>query len=256
MAGIAVPSPKLLKHSSSEAPRLPEIKTLKLRQTMDPASVAEFKQRNTMTCRPASLKKIALGASQSKFNSNTHSSSKSSVKGVTHAQRNQYRTNLGSEVLQSNLEKRSVESTPVGFRMRTINPMRNKSQKLMKTMHNVGSALASARKQLNKQQSDNSDMAESKSLRNLQSDGTQSTNNSSKVNSDSIPREPNAVLRTPAQPLFKSSPGHKIQARNRTLKRPQKVCALSHGQVMINRWMGVLKSKLPQFDLDDQKSNR
>ena len=28
------------------------------------------------------------------------------------------------------------------------------------------------------------------------------------------------------------------------------------GQVMINRWMGVLKNKLPQFDLEDEKLAR
>lgn len=28
------------------------------------------------------------------------------------------------------------------------------------------------------------------------------------------------------------------------------------GQVMINRWMGVLKNKLPQFDLEDEKQAR
>ena len=40
------------------------------------------------------------------------------------------------------------------------------------------------------------------------------------------------------------------------LKKGHKVCPLNHNQVMVNRWLGVLKSKLPQFDLDDQKTIR
>ena len=83
--------------------------------------------------------------------------------------------------------------------MRQINPMvRNKSQKLKRASGNVGSAtnFYTTRKLVNKlQDSENSDMLESKSLRNLQSDGTNSTETSSKVNSDpssnEIPREPN-----------------------------------------------------------------
>jgi hypothetical protein len=83
------------------------------------------------------------------------------------------------------------------------------------------------------------------------------------VGSDAAPSEPRLTLstfhstvRTPAKPLFSkgttpASTGSKIQVRNRILKRPQKVCTLNHSQLMVNRWMGLLKNKLPQFDLED-----
>lgn len=58
-------------------------------------------------------------------------------------------------------------------------------------------------------------------------------------------------------PLFKSSPGVKLtNPRNRTLKKPQKICALNLSQVMTNRWLGVLKSKIPCFDMEDFKTLR
>ena len=55
--------------------------------------------------------------------------------------------------------------------------------------------LTTAKRQQPKQlEGDGSDMEKSKStLRNLQSDGTHSTNTSSKINSDSILREPKLV---------------------------------------------------------------
>ena len=139
--------------------------------------------------------------------------------------------------------------------------MRNKSQKSVKTSGNVAVGVslstATARKQLKLESSDNSnsDMTENKSGR-QQSDGTHSTNTSSKVNSDSIPREPHMQSRQPSQALFRSSPGRKINSRTRIVKKPRKVCALNNNIVMINRWIGFLKNKLPQFDLEDSKSNR
>ena len=54
-----------------------------------------------------------------------------------------------------------------------------------------------------------------------------------------------------AQPLFKTSPGRKISSRNRPLKKPHKVYSMYPGQIMLNRYIGILKNKLPQFDLED-----
>ena len=150
-----------------------------------------------------------------------------------------------------------MESTGTGFRMRSINTLRNNSQKIVKST--VVGSFNSAQKHTKLVTRDNSDLNESKSLRNLHSDGSQSTGySSSKINSDTTLKQPKLTTRYSSnQPIFKGqSPARPIQTRNRTLKRPQKVCALNNGQVMINRWMGVLKSRLPYFDLEDQKFNR
>ena len=62
--------------------------------------------------------------------------------------------------------------------------------------------------------------------------------------------------RQPSQTLFRSSPGRKIHSRTRIMKKQRKVCALNNNILMINRWIGFLKNKLPQFDLEDAKYNR
>lgn len=113
--------------------------------------------------------------------------------------------------------------------------------------------------------SENSDLtteSKSHSQRNfLSSDGTHSTNASSKINSDSFKKEPKlTMLKTQSAKhgtLFKNTPknGSLVQNR-RSLRRPQKTGVLNHGQVMVNRWMGFLKSKLPQFDVEDEKIAR
>lgn len=52
-----------------------------------------------------------------------------------------------------------------------------------------------------------------------------------------------------------------LSSRQRTIRKHQKQqkppsVSMNLGQVMINRWMGVLKNKLPQFDLEDEKQAR
>lgn len=132
------------------------------------------------------------------------------------------------------------------------------------------------KKTLNYDNSDNSDLrTENKSQRNLlASDGTHSTNASSKINSDSFKKEPKLAIQVKQQAkqnstLIKSTPKSSISNSShqlfyssqgkRTIRRPQKAqstATLNHGQIMINRWMGLLKSKLPQFDLEDEKTAR
>ena len=116
-------------------------------------------------------------------------------------------------------------------------------------------------------------MTESKSQRNLllSSEKTQSTNASSKINSDSFEKEPNNKLKqmvAKQTSLFRSTPKSTVgssasqsallSSRQRTIRKHQKLqkppsVSMNLGQVMINRWMGVLKNKLPQFDLEDEK---
>ena len=173
----------------------------------------------------------------------------------------------------------------LSFRMRQINPViRNKSQKLLKTGNTtqpVSSAPANystARKlpkktMLHHMSSENSDlMTENKSHRNLlSSEGTHSTNASSKLNTDSFEKEPNRPKQSVTKPtLFRSTPKSNmastfsqqtlLSSRQRTIRRAPKQTPRSNtlniGQVMINRWMGVLKNKLPQFDLEDEKLAR
>lgn len=50
--------------------------------------------------------------------------------------------------------------------------------------------------------------------------------------------------------------GSKVQNRNRVLRKAHKVCNLNHSQLMVTRWLGLLKNKLPAFDLEDKKNNR
>ena len=62
-------------------------------------------------------------------------------------------------------------ASSTGFRMRNINAIRTKSHKVMKTLTSTNSTLATARKLAAPKKvqgdSDNSEMAESKSTRNL-----------------------------------------------------------------------------------------
>ena len=110
----------------------------------------------------------------------------------------------------------------LSFRMRQINPViRNKSQKLLKsgnTTQPVSSATANfsttrklpKKTMLHHMSSENSDlMTENKSQRNLllSSEGTHSTNASSKLNTDSFEKEPNRPKQSVTKPtLFRSTP--------------------------------------------------
>ena len=149
--------------------------------------------------------------------------------------------------------------------MRSIKQMRNNSQQLAKTPSKVsGAAFSTSRKTqqgraamlIHSESSDqNVGDQTSKSQRNLQSDsGNFSTGPSSKMNSDNTPSEPNPLkYSSVSTKLFKNSPTRTISSRARQLKKPQKICALNHSQVMTNRYLGVLKSKLPVFDMEDAK---
>lgn len=139
------PVPKLLKHSASEnhSGRLPEIKPMKqMRSTMDPGQSSDFKMRSSM-CRTSSQTKVAQFASAKK---------QATIKigpqqPPFQANRNIYKTISSTDALPVAQEKRSMENTAsTGFRMRSINQIRNKSQKLVRTMNNVGAALSTTRK--------------------------------------------------------------------------------------------------------------
>ena len=156
------------------------------------------------------------------------------------------------------------------FRTRTIDSqqVRTSSQKLFKT-GKMTMAFNSVRKPQPLLQStcggpDSSEVSaestENKSLqRNNISSRTQSTNVSSKLNSDSIPQEPNNCIFLGTTPTHKASPGAMLtnsHNKTRSSKKAQKICALNVGQVMTTRWLGVLKAQIPQFDLDDTKTLR
>ena len=140
--------------------------------------------------------------------------------------------------------------------MRPLNGgVRNQSVRVLKTANHLGSM----RKPTPSKDAANSDHSDTKSLRCYQTESTKSTNASSKINSDNAPRELSAGSKLPssANSLFKTSPAKKPPQKARILRpRPSKVCSLNHGQVMVNRWLGTLKSKLPHFDMDDLKTLR
>lgn len=235
---ISVPSvPKMLKHSQSEhQSRLPDIKAMKNRQSLDPSG--SFKVRNMNRCGSLISPGKPTVLTQTNFGALGHIKKQPS-------QRHFFKSTIQAEVPLFKGQKSQMETTQKvsGFRMRAVGSLRTNSHKLIKTTSNV--AFASARKGLaNAVESEGSDCAENKSLRNYQSDRTQSTTTSSKLYSDTIPNEPNNRLSMNAAPLFKSSPGVQLSknARNRTLKKPQKICALNLSQVMTNRWLGVLKN--------------
>ena len=109
----------------------------------------------------------------------------------------------------------------LSFRMRQINPViRNKSQKLLKTVNTTQQVSSAAnfsttrklpkKTMLHHMSSENSDlMTENKSQRNLllSSEGTHSTNASSKLNTDSFEKEPNRPKQSVTKPtLFRSTP--------------------------------------------------
>ncbi len=104
--------------------------------------MSDFKVRSSM-CRTSSQTKVTQFASAKK-----QQSIKLTQQPPFHANRNIYKTISSTDALPIAQEKRSMENTSTtGFRMRTINPMRNKSQKLMRTLHNVGANLSTTRKQ-------------------------------------------------------------------------------------------------------------
>ena len=115
----------------------------------------------------------------------------------------------------------------LSFRMRQINPViRNKSQKLLKTVNTTQQVSSAAnfsttrklpkKTMLHHMSSENSDlMTENKSQRNLllSSEGTHSTNASSKLNTDSFEKEPNRPKQSVTKPtLFRSTPKSNMAA--------------------------------------------
>ena len=227
IAAIVPAVPKLLKHSQSEATsRLPEISHLKLRKSVvnDQRLMAETQIRN-LTTRNSSIKKVV----HSGINVLTPTLISK------HVSMKQFKVQRGAasggtDYLKPGSSIHNEQS--LAFRMRSINPViRNGSCKLLSAMntttasksgktgqtHNFQTARNAQKRTLNNDHSDNSDlMTEHKSHNNLQnSDGTHSTNTSSKINSDSFQNEPKLATQVKqSYSLFKTTPKNVVQPRS------------------------------------------